>query len=344
MDEFKKKFMEQLAKYFDADRYSLQEMEVIKNNDRKLHGICIAEHDSAYGVNVYVEEVYPIYQALLQEQEDIDPWDVILYGLVEQIEHKRMEGKKMLPSGVIEKLLHYDAIQDRLIFRLINAEKNRKYLENKVYIPVMDLALCLCVLVNEPEKDNEVGSTVISEDIAVLWGVPLKRIFETAKRNTVRIFPPKILRMSDILEELEEKDRFSLFMNPPIYEPLNEPLYEAQDCYVLTNCMGVNGASVLCYDSVLKDFSDTQGGKNFYILPCSIHETMLLPSPEFHSHVAGELLDIVQEVNQTSVPPDEILADGVYYYNRADDEMLVYGQSKAFAYSSEKGWSKDFVS
>lgn len=54
MDEFKKKFMEELAKYFDADRYSRQEMEVIKNNDRKLHGICIAEHDSAYGVNFTV--------------------------------------------------------------------------------------------------------------------------------------------------------------------------------------------------------------------------------------------------------------------------------------------------
>ena len=102
MDEFKKKFMEELAKYFDADRYSLQEMEVIKNNDRKLHGICIAEHDSAYGVNVYVEEVYSIYQALLQEQEDIDPWDVILYGLVEQIEHKRMVNSTVVSKEIAD--------------------------------------------------------------------------------------------------------------------------------------------------------------------------------------------------------------------------------------------------
>ena len=53
-----------------------------------------------------------------------------------------MARERMLSESVIEQFLHYDSIQDRLIFRLINAEKNRKYLENKV------------------------GSTVVSKEIA----------------------------------------------------------------------------------------------------------------------------------------------------------------------------------
>ena len=47
--------------------------------------------------------------------------------------------------------------------------------------------------------------------------------------------------------------------------------------YVCSNTSKINGAGVILYDGLLKEFAE-RVDNNFYILPSSIHETLLIPA------------------------------------------------------------------
>lgn len=61
-------------------------------------------------------------------------------------------------------------------------------------------------------------------------------------------------------------------------------------------------------------------GENFYILPSSIHEVILLR--ESFAEDAEYLRWMIQEVNATEVAPEEILSDRAYYYDRETDTII----------------------
>ena len=63
-------------------------------------------------------------------------------------------------------------------------------------------------------------------------------------------------------------------------------------------------------------------GKNFYILPSSVHEVILLPEDKVSS--SENLLTMVMEVNRTQLAPEEVLSDAVYYYDRKSGEISIY--------------------
>jgi hypothetical protein len=52
-------------------------------------------------------------------------------------------------------------------------------------------------------------------------------------------------------------------------------------------------------------------GEDFYILPSSIHELLVLPRSMMD---ANELQEMVKCVNATVVNPEDVLSDGVYAY------------------------------
>ena len=88
--------------------------------------------------------------------------------------------------------------------------------------------------------------------------------------------------------------------------------------YVCTNTAKLNGAGVILYQELLQEFAD-RIGSDFYILPSSIHETLLIPA---NGDMDLEYLrDMVRTVNRTEVAEDEVLSDSVYRYNRLLDRV-----------------------
>lgn len=84
--------------------------------------------------------------------------------------------------------------------------------------------------------------------------------------------------------------------------------------YILTNQNKVNGAGVLARDGVLDKIGELLGS-DFYVLPSSTHEVILVP--DNGNMQTKELEDMVKEVNATQVPPEDLLSDKVQYYDRA---------------------------
>ena len=90
--------------------------------------------------------------------------------------------------------------------------------------------------------------------------------------------------------------------------------------YVCSNTSKINGAGVILYENLLKDFAQ-KVGTDFYILPSSVHETLLIPvSDQFD---VDTLRAMVCEVNMTQVAPEEQLSDQVYLYSRECDQIRI---------------------
>lgn len=61
---------------------------------------------------------------------------------------------------------------------------------------------------------------------------------------------------------------------------------------------------------------------DFWILPSSVHEVLLLPAGQFGEDAQG-LAGLVKEVNDTHLAPEEILSYHVYRYTRLTGEITV---------------------
>lgn len=124
-------------------------------------------------------------------------------------------------------------------------------------------------------------------------------LYQQAILNTPRLLPPKLLDMNTLLREFASG---ILDTAPSAPSPL----------YVLTNSQKLYGASSILYSRILENFALTKKS-DFYILPSSIHEVLLLPADSQTSPV--ELNKMVQDVNQTQLSREDILSDHVYYYS-----------------------------
>ena len=91
--------------------------------------------------------------------------------------------------------------------------------------------------------------------------------------------------------------------------------------FVMSNGDYMNGASVILYKDVLRDFAKYME-HDLYILPSSIHEVIILLDNEY-AKAPEELARMVRETNRIVVDREEILSDHVYYYDREKDEIRI---------------------
>lgn len=90
------------------------------------------------------------------------------------------------------------------------------------------------------------------------------------------------------------------------------PPMEDGKMYVLTNEQNTNGAAVIFNDKVMDQISE-KVGVEFYILPSSVRELLIVPLDV--GMEVSELEKMVCEVNATRVSVEERLSDHVYAYD-----------------------------
>ena len=80
---------------------------------------------------------------------------------------------------------------------------------------------------------------------------------------------------------------------------------------VLTTREQINGAGVIFCDGVLRKIREKIG--DFYILPSSVHEVLVVPVSEGIDR--EELEEMVKSVNAAEVAPEDQLADRVFLFD-----------------------------
>ena len=97
-------------------------------------------------------------------------------------------------------------------------------------------------------------------------------------------------------------------------------LQKKEQMYILTNEEKYYGAAVILYPHVLSHISRLLHS-NFFVLPSSIHECILVPdSGQF---TKKELETMVREVNETQVEDEEVLSQNVYYYDSKKEALIL---------------------
>lgn len=213
------------------------------------------------------------------------------------------EALKNINPDSLSGIEDWEQVKGRLAFRLLSKERNKETLENYVYQEFLDLVaiVTFCAEIDE----QGVKAIRVTHDLAERWNVSEEEILQAAEENTESLFP---VRMEPILDTLCRVADISRDDLPE--EVLAEE--DSPQIMVLTNYLGVNGATVLLYDSFLQQVYEKLGGK-FIILPCSIHEVIVMPSAS--APHAADSQKMVEQINRSAVKEEEILSDSVYLYD-----------------------------
>ena len=200
-----------------------------------------------------------------------------------------------------EFLKDFKKVKGKIVYHLVNCQANQELLSDAPYDEYLDLAVVYYVLLEV--NSYGMASLMIKDEHLEMWNVTKKEVACEAQRNTRRLLPYEFRAMGELLDELpiagREKDKG---------EDKGKDLM-----YVLSNRIRSYGASVLLYEGQL-DGIGAYLEENYYVLPCSVHEVIVVPESVSPGWEALNLL--VDEVNKTQIDPEEHLSDHVYYYDR----------------------------
>lgn len=281
-----------------GENYRVKLNDVMKNNGVVLRGITLMQDDSNISPTIYLNPYYDAYEN----------GDTTLGTVIDEV-IDTYERNKINRSIDMKFFLNYETVRSRIIFKLINTEKNRELLRDVPYIPFHDLSIVFQCLVSEERFGN--ASILIHNVHLQLWKVNARELYECALENTPLLQGYELVDMNTVLEEMKALGG--------IDDEEIEDMQQEVPMYVLSNKSRINGASCILYKDILKDFAMVVD-KDLYVLPSSIHEVILLPSDG--TQESEQLKEMVREINQSQVEKEEVLSDSVYYYRRSDDSFF----------------------
>ena len=271
-------------------------MPVVKNNDTKLSGLMIRKDSDNITSNIYLDGFY-------QQYVDGRPMDEILKSISECF--LANENK---PDIDVSILTDYDSVKDKIMCRLINAERNSEYLADKPHILIEDLAVVYCV--DFGENENGRMSAPITNALLSQYRIGAEELYTVAMDNLSR----------SSMEFMSMRDKLIKMMGPEAAAMIPETEADSPDMYILTNGNNNFGAAAVLDRDTMDHISERIGG-NFFVLPSSVHEVIILPMRDDIDR--ADLENMVQEVNMTQVSAEEQLSDHVYAYDSARKELML---------------------
>lgn len=277
--------------------YTVTRNDVSKNNGHVLTGLTIRKGVETAAPNIYIDDFISEHCAGM-------PLETVTDAIIQIYRHTPPQYFNA------EAFLDFNWVKGRIIYQMVNTSLNRKLLEDIPSVPVLDLSLVFKVII-DATPDDGISTITIHNSHLDLWNVTKEKIYELAKENTPKLLPAKVSSLAELLCQYFTEDSDACQQ-----EALDE---EVLPLYVLTNSRRFHGSCCINYPGVLSGFAE-KVKKDLYILPSSVHETLLLPD------IGGdldpsELRDMVFCVNQTEVRREEVLSDNVYLYSRETKKL-----------------------
>ena len=256
----------------------------LKNNNIEHVGLTIHEAEINISPTIYLEDFY-------QRFSDGETVFDLTYEILDVYEEIRFEH-----SVELDHILEYDTISDQIVFKLIHLRENLPMLQHVPFIRYQDLVIVFFILIDVDSYGS--GTIQITNDMKNAWGVTANDIYKTALQNTPRLLPAVFKPMCSLVSEM-------------LGTTCSSEDFEDNHMYILTNHLKQFGASAILYPGLLSKISDSLG-EDFYLIPSSIHEFIILPIS--YSPTSKELNEMVKEINETELPDDEFLSDHIYLF------------------------------
>lgn len=292
LEEVKNSIKEYLPDSFKDATVQIQK--TIKNNGLSLDGLSVSKVGQMVSPVMYLNHHYENLQRGVTNIEQI----------CKNVADGILNNQK---SFDLKEILDPKQIKDKITFSVIGAEKNAAMLLNMPHRIKDDLAMVYRIIVNQ--ENQEVGSVKISDQLAESLNLNEKDLYNMAMENTPKLFPAQFQSMYDVLKK----------MMPEMAEMMGPNIFD-DSMYVLSNKQNIDGASALFYPGVQEEIYKYMG-KEYYVLPSSIHETIIVPKNA--SMNATELKNMVMEINGKEVSPDEVLTDSVYEYDARSKTLTI---------------------
>ena len=322
LNEFLNKIKSAMEEYF-SQTANISIQSVTKNNGIILQGIVITIKGNNVAPTIYVDGFF-------REYKNGKTFGTIVNEIINIYE------KNQLQDNVdMNFFLNYETVKQTIMFKLINFKKNETLLKNVPHIKYLDLAIVFYSLLL---NDTFGSATILIHNSHLkLWNITEDELYQSAMENTPKVLKPKIHNMEEIMREmlLDNLKREFMESGEKLGEKADEDMFESAvdkmlesictdkeiPMYVLSNQTKLNGASCILYQNTIREFASKRED-DFYILPSSIHEVILVPAKECRE--PQRLPAMVREVNETQVMDEEILSDEVYYYSYGKNNIVCY--------------------
>lgn len=303
-----------LLKELGAD-YEAQAITNTQNNGIFKKGILIRHRDESSAPAIYLDTYY----------EDFCTGKC-LNDIIRQVLFTYRDSSDLCKKQCFQEIDFTPcAMKNKIILRMVNYARNAESLRTLPHIRIHDLAIIFHFMIYRDEEsigtikftrehfrdytDNSGGKTPIF--------TTLGELFFLALENTKKIFPARLNYLDDVLNVFLSGQDFS-GQSPSRRDlpsiPFSTTSLGEKDTdktlFVFTNELGINGAACILYPDILAKLT-AYFGSDFYILPSSIHELLLLPGAD--AFCREELNDIIREINLSQVPGEEMLSDHAYH-------------------------------
>lgn len=288
--------------------FIVEERIVAKNNDTRCKAMIIREHESCIGPSIYMENFYQTYRdgESLQDVEDS-----VLLAYQKRVPEEKFD---------IAFLKEWEKVKRKVIYKLVNYDRNRKLLKDVPHRRFLDLAIVYeCFLGAE---DEGCATMLIHNRHMESWRVTEDELHTEAFRNTPELAGSILDSMEKVMLELLDDGELKLDRIE------NLPARDTSPMLVLTNRYKFHGAGCILYKNLLKEIAE-KWKCDICILPSSINETILLPMNRVESCVRLDwLAQMVRDINRTQVMPDEVLSDHVYQYIRGAEKIIMQEEER----------------
>jgi len=297
-EEFREKLMTDLKD--DLSQKTGEEIEVSSSSVAKLQnagyeGITIRKSGNPLGINMDVAPFFSEHENGRRSYDEI----------FSEVEDVAMRGFDEAPSFNVENLTNYDTMKEHLSMQVVATERNAELLANIPHKEIEDMSVVCRFIVTSGTEG--VGSILVTNELMETMGVTKEQLFEDANKYAPDLRPGEIRDMADVLAEIMGIDVSELESNFGVpSENAGVPMY------VATTRDKTNGAGIIAYPGFMDMAAEKLGG-DFYLLPSSVHEVILIPDKGERDYRGLE--DMVKEVNETQVEPKDRLSDHVYHYD-----------------------------
>ena len=207
----------------------------------------------------------------------------------------------------------FEKFNKSIIFTLINKEKNQELLSNIPSKDYLDMSVIFYAYINDVKVEGGNASVMVDNQLMEKWGVDADTLMELALENTPRLLGLKIRGIfSTIADYMDDEKLSEIAEEEDKYTPL----------YVATNNLATHGAAVVLYKDMLKAFA-ARKKSDIYIIPCSIHELILVSASECEGIDVNELKKLICDVNRFDLREEDVLSDNLYVYKREEDNLSV---------------------
>lgn len=301
-EQFRAKVKEAMPEFLPEELRdsTIRDAKVDKLQIGEVRGILITPPGSNIGVNVYLEEAFDEYLSGKQ-----------FTAIMNRVADTAVGSIGETKGYDYRFLQNYSLVKRMITMQAINRERNEATLRNVPHRIMEDLAIVYRFDLGSGTDGRLLA--LITNDMLKAYGITPDQLHTDALEAAKSTMKYSILSMNEVLERIQVETFGRIVERPVGWNPMHVATTE-NSCF---------GAGIIAIPDFLEDAAEKMHG-DFYVLPSSIHEIILIPS---NCGVdASELREMVCDVNTAEVSEEEKLSDNVYFYSAVDHSFKIAGE------------------